>query len=115
MIRCIEHFAIGVALIGSLTPSTFGQIDQRQIANPVQAQPVQVGGVQVQPVQIHPIQVQPVQVQPVQPAAPAASATTVHEKSLRSTLAAYVAAYNQKDAAKLVELFTPDGTLIDSE
>ncbi len=28
---------------------------------------------------------------------------------------AYVAAYNQKDAAKLVEFFTPDGTLIDSD
>jgi uncharacterized protein (TIGR02246 family) len=34
---------------------------------------------------------------------------------VRNTLAAYVAAYNQKDAAKLVELFTPDGTLVDSE
>src|SRR5262249_51909873 len=29
--------------------------------------------------------------------------------------AAYIAAYNQKNVGKLVDLFTPDGTLIDSE
>jgi len=116
MFRRIEHFAIGVALIGSLTPSTFGQIYQRQFAIPAQAQPIQIGApVQIQPVQVQPVQVQPVQVQSVQAAVPAASAMTVDEKSLRHTLGAYVAAYNQKDAAKLVEFFTPDGTLIDSD
>jgi uncharacterized protein (TIGR02246 family) len=44
-----------------------------------------------------------------------ASAPTAAENAVRETLAAYVAAYNQKDAAKLVELFTPEGTLIDPD
>jgi uncharacterized protein (TIGR02246 family) len=44
-----------------------------------------------------------------------AAAPTAAEKAVRTTLEAYVAAYNQKDAAKLVEFFTPEGTLIDPE
>ncbi len=118
MIRCIGFFAIGVALIGSLTPSSFGQIYERQVAIPTQAQPIQVGApVHVQTVQVQPVQVQPVQVQSVEAAAAAANANAnaVDEKSVRHTLGAYVAAYNQKDTAKLVEFFTPDGTLIDSD
>jgi uncharacterized protein (TIGR02246 family) len=49
------------------------------------------------------------------PATPASSATTAAEKSVRETLDAYIATYNAKDSAKLVEFFTQDGTLIDSE
>lgn len=41
--------------------------------------------------------------------------TTAAEKSVRETVAAYVAAYNQKDVKALVALFTEDGTLIDSD
>ncbi len=108
MIRRTELFAVGLAFIGSLTPSRFGQIFQQPVAIPAQVQPTHVGA----PVQVQPVQVQPVQ---VQPAAPAASAMTADEKSVRDTLAAYVVTYNQKDAAKLVEFFTPDGTLIDSD
>jgi len=108
MIRRIGLFAVGLAFIGSLAPSSFGQIFQQPVAIPAQAQPTHVGA----PVQVQPVQVQPVQ---VQPAAPAASAMTADEKSVRDTLAAYVVTYNQKDAAKLVEFFTPDGTLIDSD
>ena len=43
MIRCIDLLAIGVALIGSLTPSSFGQIFQRRVAVLAQSQPTQVG------------------------------------------------------------------------
>ncbi|MGO9462769.1 MAG: YybH family protein [Isosphaeraceae bacterium] len=102
MIRCIECFAIGLAFFGSLTPLTFGQVFEQQVAVPVQVQPIQVGA---------PVQVQPVQVPTVEASA---AGVAVDEKALRQTLGAYVAAYNQKDAAKLVEFFTPDGTLIDS-
>jgi uncharacterized protein (TIGR02246 family) len=51
-----------------------------------------------------------VQIRPAE----AASSTTAAENAVRETLAAYVSAYNQKDAAKVVEFFTQDGTLIDS-
>jgi uncharacterized protein (TIGR02246 family) len=37
------------------------------------------------------------------------------EKSVRETLVAYVAAYNRRDASKVVELFTQDGSVVDSE
>ena len=92
MIRSLQLLAIGMALIGALTPSSFGQSSGRPLA--VAAQ---------------------VQSPPAVAAAPASATTAAVEKSVRETLAAYVAAYNQKDAAKLVEFFTPDGTLIDSD
>ena len=34
---------------------------------------------------------------------------------MRETLVAYVEAYNQKDPARIIELFTQDGTLVDSD
>jgi len=105
MIRCVKLLAIGLAVIGSFTPSSFGQIFQRRrVTVPAQVQPTQAEA---------PVQAQPGA--PATPAAPAASAMTVDEKSVQDTLAAYVATYNQKDTAKLVEFFTPDGTLIDSD
>jgi uncharacterized protein (TIGR02246 family) len=92
MIRTLPPFAIGIALIGALTPSSFGQISGRPLAVPAQVQsPAAVA------------------------AAPASATTAAVEKSVRETLVAYVGAYNQKDVAKLVELFTLDGTLVDSE
>ncbi len=98
MIRRIELFAIGLVSIGFLAPPSFGQIPEQPVAGTVSAAPTQTGA--------------PLQVQPAEPAAPE---MTVDEKSIRNTVAAYVAAYNQKDTAKLVEFFTPDGTLIDSD
>ena len=89
-------------MIGSLTPSSFGQNFQQPVAAPAQAQPAQVGSARSGSAG-------------QSGAAPAAAAMTADEKSVRETLAAYVATYNQKDAAKLVEFFTPDGTLIDSD
>jgi len=92
MFRSLQLLTIGMALIGALTPSSFGQISGRPLAVPAQ-----------------------VQSPPAVAAAPASSTTAAAEKSVRDTPAAYIAAYNQQDAAKLVEFFTPDGTLIDSE
>src|SRR5262245_16391664 len=94
MIRSLQLLAIGMALIGALTPSSFGQISGRPLAVPAQVQSTPA---------IAPV--------PTQPAAPASSTTAAAENSVRQTLAAYIAAYNQKDATKLVEFFMPDGTL----
>jgi uncharacterized protein (TIGR02246 family) len=101
MIRSLQPLAIGLALVGALTPSSFGQTSRRSLAAPAQVQATSA--------------VAPVQARPADTAAPASPATAAAENSVRETVAAYIAAYNQKDAAKLVELFTPDGTLIDSE
>jgi uncharacterized protein (TIGR02246 family) len=89
MIRSLQLLAIGMALMGACTPSSFGQISGRPPAALAQV--------------------------PSTPAAAPASSATAAEDSVRETLAAYVATYNGKDAAKLVEFFTPEGTLIDSE
>jgi uncharacterized protein (TIGR02246 family) len=89
-----------MALIGALTPSSFGQTSGRPLAVPAQVQSTPA--------------VAPVETRQAQAAAPASS-TTAAENSVREALAAYIAAYNRKDAAKLADLFTPDGTLIDSE
>src|SRR5262245_28045996 len=97
MVRSTQHFLIGLALFGALTPFSYAQTSVRLLAGPAQ------------------VQSPPVQSRPASTAAPAPSATTAAENAVRATLDAYVAAYNRKDAAKLVELFTPDGTLIDSE
>ena len=101
MIRRIKLFAIGMATIGSFTSPSFGQTSAQPVASPAQAQPAQVAA--------------PVQAQPAAAADPAAAGITAEEKAVRETLAAYVATYNQKDAARLVEFFSPDGTLIDSD
>jgi uncharacterized protein (TIGR02246 family) len=57
------------------------------------------------------------QAQSARPPAPGQTppTDTAAEKAVRERLAAYVAAYNQKDAAKLVDLFAEEGTLIDSD
>ena len=101
MIRSLQLLAIGMALMGALTPSSFGQTSRPPLAVPA-------------PVQTTPA-VAPVQARPAEAAVPASSTTVAAENSVRETLTAYIAAYNQKDAARLVELFTPDGTLIDPE
>jgi uncharacterized protein (TIGR02246 family) len=100
MIRPLQLLAIGMALVGAHTPSSFGQSSGRPLAVPAQVPATTA--------------VASVPTQPAEAAAPSSS-TTAAESSVRETLATYVATYNQKDAAKLVELFTPDGTLIDSE
>jgi uncharacterized protein (TIGR02246 family) len=100
MIRSLQLLAIGTALIGALTPFSFGQTSPRPLGELAQAQSTAAAA--------------PGQTEPAVAAAPAAS-TTAAENSVRETLNAYIAAYNKRDAAKLAELFTPDGTLIDSE
>jgi uncharacterized protein (TIGR02246 family) len=86
MIRSSRLLAIGMALIGALAPPGFGQAPGSPAGAPAQAQPT------------------------------AASPTTAAvEKAVRDTLVAYVEAYNKKDPARMVELFTQDGTLVDSE
>jgi uncharacterized protein (TIGR02246 family) len=100
MIRSLPLLSIGMALVGAHTPSSFGQI-----AEPPPAAAAQVPSTPA---------AAPARTQQPEAAAPASS-TTAAENSVRETIAAYVATYNQKDAAKLAEFFTPDGTLIDSE
>jgi uncharacterized protein (TIGR02246 family) len=100
MVRSLQLLAIGTALTGALTPFSSGQTSARPLGFVAQAQSTAAAA--------------PTQTQPAAAATPAAS-TTAAENSVRETLNAYIAAYNKKDAAKLVELFTPDGTLIDSE
>jgi uncharacterized protein (TIGR02246 family) len=92
MIRALQLLAIGTGVVCVLTPPSFGQTSQGPRSVPAQVQSPQADALGQ---------------------APAAEAAA--EKSVRDTIAAYVAAYNQKDAAKLVEFFTADGTLIDSE
>jgi uncharacterized protein (TIGR02246 family) len=92
MIRSLQLLAIGMALIGALTLSSFGQSSGRPLA--VAAQ---------------------VQSPPAVAAAPASATTAAVEKAVRETLVAYVEAYNKKDSARIIELFTQDGTLVDSD
>jgi len=92
MIRSLQLLAIGMALIGALTPSSFGQSSGRPLA--VAAQ---------------------VQSPPAVTAAPASATTAAAEKAVLETLVAYVEAYNKKDPARIIELFTQDGTLVDSD
>jgi uncharacterized protein (TIGR02246 family) len=87
--------------VGVVTPSGFGQTAGRPLAAPAQVQTTSA--------------VAPVQSRPIEASAPASSTTAAAEKSVRAALRAYVAAYNQKDAARLAELFTADGAVIDSE
>jgi uncharacterized protein (TIGR02246 family) len=106
MIRFTKLFAIGAVLMSSLTASSFGQIVRRRPSVPAQAQPAQVRAV---------AGAQTVQAQPAGAVAGAAQPMTADEKSVREAITAYVAAYNQRDAAKLVEHFTADSTLVDSD
>jgi uncharacterized protein (TIGR02246 family) len=92
MIRSLQLLAIGMALFGALTPSSFGQSSGRPLA--VAAQ---------------------VQSRPTVAAAPASDTTAADEKAVRETLVAYIEAYNKKDPARIIELFTQDGTLVDSD
>jgi uncharacterized protein (TIGR02246 family) len=98
MIRFPQILAIGMALIGAVTPTSLGQTVGTPGASSAQVQTTQVAA--------------PAQTRSATAAAPT---TTAAENAVRGTVAAYIAAYNQKDVAKLVDLFTPDGTLIDSE
>jgi uncharacterized protein (TIGR02246 family) len=100
MIRSSQLLAIGLALMAAHTPSSFGQISVWPLA--VLAQVPSTTAVERAPAQ------------PAEGAAPASS-TAVAENAARLVLDAYIATYNQKDAAKLAELFTPDGTIIDPE
>jgi uncharacterized protein (TIGR02246 family) len=86
MIRSSQLLAIGMALMGALAPPGFGQAPRPPAAAPAQVRSI-----------------------------PASSTTAAADRAVRETLVAYVAAYNQKDVAKLVDLFTQDGTLVDSE
>jgi uncharacterized protein (TIGR02246 family) len=47
-------------------------------------------------------------------AAPAAAAVNPEEKAVRDALAAYVAAYNSRDAAKVAAAFAPEAALVDT-
>jgi hypothetical protein len=100
MIRSLQPVAIGTALIAALTPFCLGQTSGRPLALPAQVQATPVAA--------------PVQTRPADAAAPNSS-TSVAENSVRATLVAYVEAYNKKDPARIVDLFTQDGTLVDSE
>lgn len=84
MIRSLRLLAIGMALMGALTPLGFGQAPGPPAAAPAQTQPT-------------------------------STSTAAVEKAVRETLVAYVEAYNKKDPARMVGLFTQDGTLVDSD
>jgi uncharacterized protein (TIGR02246 family) len=86
MIRSSQLLAIGMALIGALAQPGFGQAPRPPAAAPAQVQ-----------------------------SSPTSSTTAAVEKAVRETLVAYVEAYNKKDPARMVGLFTPDGTLVDSD
>jgi uncharacterized protein (TIGR02246 family) len=85
MIRSSQLLVIGMAVIGAPAPPGFGQAAQPP------GQPAQVRSI------------------------PTSPTTAAVEKAVRETLVAYVEAYNKKDPARIVELFTQDGTLVDSE
>jgi uncharacterized protein (TIGR02246 family) len=75
-----------MTLIGALAPPAFGQDSGPPGATPAQAQSIST-----------------------------TSTTAAVEKAVRETLVAYVEGYNKKDPARIVELFTQDGTLVDSD
>jgi uncharacterized protein (TIGR02246 family) len=97
MIRSVRLLAVGVALIGALTPSCLGQSTRRSLAVPAQVRST------------------PDETRLTHSATPDSSTTAAVEKAVRGTLVAYVEAYNNKDPARIVELFTHDGTLVDSD
>jgi uncharacterized protein (TIGR02246 family) len=86
MIRLLQPLVIGTALLGALSLASFGERSSEQQALPEKAQPTR-----------------------------ASSAAGEAENAVRQAVDAYIAAYNQKDAAKLAALFTADATLVDSE
>jgi uncharacterized protein (TIGR02246 family) len=89
MIRSRKLLAAGMALMVALAPSSFGQTSGRPPSLPAQ-------------------------VRTTAATAPATASAAV-EKAVRETLVAYVEAYNKKDPARIVELFTQDGSLVDSD
>lgn len=95
MIRFVQFLAVGMALIGVLAPPSFGQASDPQRVETAQLKSAPTT-TRVQ-------------------TTPASAAAERTEKSVRDLVAAYVAAYNQKDAAKLAAFFTADGTMIDSD
>jgi hypothetical protein len=99
MLRSLQLLALGTALTCALTPFSFGQTSAGPLGVVAQAQSTAAAA--------------PAQTQPAGAATPASSASAA-ENSVRETLNGYIAAYNKRDAAKLVEYFAPDGTLIDS-
>ena len=94
MIRSLQLLAMGMALMGVLTPSGFGQTAGRPLTAPAQVQTTPA--------------IAPAQARPAEAAAPGSSTTAAVEKAVRETLVAYVEAYNKKDPARIVELFTQD-------
>jgi uncharacterized protein (TIGR02246 family) len=96
MIRSLQRLTIGMAMMGMFAPTSFGQTSREPREVAAQNKPTAAAA--------------PVEAGP----APAAPATSAAEKAVRETLAAYVAAYNKQDVAKLVEFFTEDATLVDS-
>jgi uncharacterized protein (TIGR02246 family) len=97
MIRLLQPLAIGMGLFGALNPFSLGQTSGRPLDLPAQLQST------------------PVQTRPAGAPAPASSTTAAVEKAVRETLVAYVEAYNRMDPARIVELFTQDGMLVDSD
>jgi uncharacterized protein (TIGR02246 family) len=85
MIRSSQLLAIGMAILGAPAPPGFGQAP-RPPAAPPQEQSI-----------------------------PTSSTTAAVEKAVRETLVAYVEAYNKRDPARIVDLFTQDGSLVDSD
>jgi uncharacterized protein (TIGR02246 family) len=99
MIQSLKLLAIGMALVGAVTRSSFGQVSGPPIAAQVPSTAATV-----------------VAQAPSTAAATASSPkNAAAENAVREAITAYIAAYNKKDAAKLAEFFTPDGTLIDSD
>jgi uncharacterized protein (TIGR02246 family) len=86
MIRSSQFLVIGMAVLGALAPAGLGHPPQQPAAAPAQVESI-----------------------------PTSSTTAAVEKAVRETLVAYVEAYNKKDTARIVELFTSDGTLVDSD
>lgn len=101
MTRSLHFFAIATAFTGVLALLSFGQAAQAPGRDAAQA-PSTSAAARGQTAR-------------ADAAAPASPATAAAEKAVRDTIAAYVTVYNKKDAAKLAEFFTNDGTLIDSE
>jgi uncharacterized protein (TIGR02246 family) len=101
MLRSLGILAIGMALVGVVSQPSFGQTSREPFAAPAQVPTNR--------------EASPAQARPAEGTAPASAATAAAEKSVRETLVAYVGAYNHKDVAKLVDLFTEDGTLVDTD
>src|SRR5689334_8714431 len=101
MIRSLPLLAIGLALTSALILPSFGGSPEQAVAVAAQEKAAPRAAA--------------VQGRPGEAAAAASPATAATEKAVREALAAFIAAYNGRDAAKLAESFTQDGRVIDSE